>query len=266
MLAVKKAVKLNTTYSILGCGWLGVDLATFFISKSIGVKGSTTSIHKIEKLEELGITPFLIDICQVDCNEDVASFLNSEILIVCITLKDVDAFKNLIKHIEKSSIKKVVFVSSTSVYPFLNKEIIETDETLDTSLKSIEDLFLSNPFFETTVLRFAGLFGGKRHPGNWFENKKIPNPNGYVNMIHKEDCIQIIERIIDKKCWNEVFNACSNHHPTRKEFYTTAKRSLGKKLPVFEELEEVNYKIINSEKLVNQLEYSFIHKDLLKCL
>ena len=60
----------------------------------------------------------------------------------------------------------------------------------------VENLFRNNENFQTTILRFAGLFGGKRQPGNWFVDRKIPHPKGYVNMIHREDCIAIIQQII----------------------------------------------------------------------
>jgi len=140
----------------------------------------------------------------------------------------------------------------------------EEDEVLQTPLSQIENLFRENTFFETTILRFAGLFGDERHPSNWFKNeRKIPQPKGFVNMIHKEDCIEIIHEIIDQNCWNETFNACSNHHPTRREFYTIAKLSNDFEVPKFEDNDVYKWKIISSNKVQKVLDYTFIHDDLL---
>lgn len=247
--------------SILGCGWLGFDVAKHFITKDFLVNGSTTSKDKIEKLKNENIQPFLVDITQIN-SEEIHSFLNSEVLIVLITSKNIEAFKSFIEKIEKSTIKNVVFISSTSVYPSLNKEMTEEDETINSPLKHIEELFLKNTNFKTTVIRFAGLLGDERHPGNWFKNRKIPNPNGFVNMIHKDDCIEIITQIIEKNIWNEIFNACVNHHPTRREFYINARKNIGEKLPDFEESNSSIYKIINSNKLVKQLNYKFKFNNL----
>lgn len=248
--------------SILGCGWLGKSLAISLISKGFLVKGSTTSPEKLIDFQNENIQPFLIDISQDEINAD---FLYSDILIIAITSKSEDDFTRWISNIEKSTIKKVIFISSTSVYPSLNKVMTEVDETINNSLAIIEDLFRINTHFKTTIIRFAGLFGGERHPANWFQNgRKILQPNGFVNMIHRDDCIGIIEEIIAQNCFGETFNACSNHHPTRKEFYENAKKSRGFESPVFEENEVLSWKIISSEKVQKALNYSFKHDDLLE--
>jgi nucleoside-diphosphate-sugar epimerase len=247
--------------SILGCGWLGKSLAISLLDEGYIVKGSTTSEEKLELLELNHIEPYLVDISDI---EEFDEFLNADILIITVTSKDIDGFENLISQIENSSIQKVIFISSTSVYGMLNKVMTEEDEVLKTPLSEIENLFRENTFFETTIIRFAGLFGDERHPSNWFKNgRKIPQPKGFVNMIHKEDCIEIIHEIIAQNCWNETFNACSNHHPTRQEFYTIAKLSNDFEVPEFENNEVYQWKIISSKKVQEKLDYTFIHDDLL---
>ena len=248
--------------SILGCGWLGTSLGISLIDEGYSVKGSTTKAEKSPILEARGIEPFIIDITSF---EEFDDFLQTDILIISITSKDIDAFENLMDQIQNSSIQKVIFISSTSVYPSANKVMTEEDVVLKTPLTTIENLFRENSFFETTILRFAGLFGDERHPSNWFKNgRKIPQPRGFVNMIHKEDCIEIIHEIIDQNCWNETFNACSNHHPTRRDFYTIAKLNAQCELPEFEENEEYEWKIISSKKVQAVLDYTFIHDHLLE--
>ena len=247
--------------SVLGCGWLGMPLAISLLDEGYSVKGSTTTEKKVSLLEINNIDPYLLDVASF---EEFDDFLDSDILIIAITSKDIDGFESLISQIENSSIQKVIFVSSTSVYGRRNKVMTEEDEVLQTPLSQIENLFRENTFFETTILRFAGLFGDERHPSNWFKNeRKIPQPKGFVNMIHKEDCIEIIHEIIDQNCWNETFNACSNHHPTRREFYTIAKLSNDFEVPKFEDNDVYKWKIISSNKVQKVLDYTFIHDDLL---
>jgi nucleoside-diphosphate-sugar epimerase len=247
--------------SILGSGWLGKSLAISLLEKGFTVKGSTTSEDKLDVLKLHTIDSYIVNITSF---EEFDAFLKADILIVAITSKDIDGFKNLIPQIENSSIQKVIFISSTSVYGRLNKVMTEEDAVLNTPLSEIEGLFRANSLFETTIIRFAGLYGDERHPSNWFKNgRKIPQPNGFVNMIHKEDCIEIIHSIIDQNCWNETFNACSNHHPTRREFYTLAKLGANFEVPIFEEIEVYQWKIISSKKVQEFLNYTFIHDDLL---
>ncbi|GAB7257699.1 Rossmann-fold NAD(P)-binding domain-containing protein [Polaribacter sp. OB-PA-B3] len=247
--------------SILGCGWLGKPLAVSFLEEGYFVKGSTTSEEKITDLEALDIESYIVNISEF---EEFDTFLNTDILIIGITSKDIDGFENLISQIQNSSVQKVIFISSTSVYGRINKVVTEEDDVLNTPLTEIEDLFRKNTFFETTIIRFAGLYGGERHPANWFKNgNKIPQPKGFVNMIHREDCIEIIHEIVAQNCWNTTLNACSNHHPTRREFYTIAKLSRDFETPEFENNDVYEWKIISSEKLQKVLDYTFIHDDLL---
>jgi nucleoside-diphosphate-sugar epimerase len=251
----KSTVFLMKTISILGCGWLGKLLAISLISRGFLVKGSTTSNEKLKVLSSDNIIPFLIDISQKEISSE---FLDSDILIIAITSKKEVDFVRLISKIEKSNIKNVIFISSTSVYPVMNKIMTEEDETEIHPLVTIENLFRKNTHFETTIIRFSGLFGVERHPANWFNNgRKIPQPNGFVNMIYLDDCIAIIENIITQNCFGETFNACSNHHPTRKDFYEFARKVKGFELPIFEENEVLQWKIISSEKLQKVLGYEF---------
>ena len=249
--------------SIVGCGWLGLALAIDLTNKGHEVYGSTTSDSKLKRIEEKSIQPFLIDISNPDV--DMRDFLRSDVLIIAITSKSIADIKNLIKKIEESDIQKVLFISSTSVYPFTNGIVTEETDTSNTPLAQIEQLFISNAAFQTTILRFGGLFGYDREPGKFFKtNRPIENPDGYINLIHRDDCINIIEQIILKNVWNEILNACADDHPKRRDFYLKEIRKTGAPAIVFNETSESMYKIIDSQKIKNLLSYEFIHADLMK--
>ena len=249
--------------SILGCGWLGKPLAISLMKKGFAVKGSTTSEAKLSEFQELGITPFLIRLAYLKLN--ITAFLDSEILIVSLPSKDIEGFRNLIGHIEKSPVKKVIFISSTSVYGNSDKMVTEESETLPCALVTIENLFKNSTHFETAIIRFAGLFGYNRKPGNFFKNgRKIPNPEGFVNMIHQDDCIQLIEKVIEKNAWNQIFNGCADTHPTRKEFYTKCTLDIELENPNFEEVTEIQQKVISNKKSIEILGLSYQFGDLLE--
>ena len=60
------------------------------------------------------------------------------------------------------------------------------------SLLEMEQLFTQNNQFEAAVIRFGGLYGPGRHPGNFLARKKeLAGASNPVNMIHLEDCIGI---------------------------------------------------------------------------
>ena len=251
--------------SILGCGWLGESLAKKLIETGYAIKGSTTSPNKIDRLESSGIKAFIIDLDEL--NDSIADFLDAEILIIAIPSKNIEGFKKLLFQIEKSRIQKIIFISSTSIYENSNSTVTEVSSVKDISLVEIENLFKTNLNFQSNIIRFAGLMGYDRKPGNFFPvGKKIPNPDGFVNMIHRDDCMGIITAIIKKDLWDETFNACADTHPTRRQFYTNAAIVLGKDTPKFKESNLTEYKIISNQKLKTLLDYKFKYPDILNVI
>ena len=248
--------------SILGCGWLGLPLATVLSKKGYSIKGSTTSENKMELLKSNGIDPFIVDLNKRDY--EISNFLSSEVLIIAIPSKNVDGFKNLLLQIEKSNVKKVIFISSTSVYRNSNDIVTEESEIKKTPLSEIESLFKFNSHFKTTIVRFSGLIGYDRKPGNFFKNGKIiQNPEGFVNLIHRDDCLQIIKKIIELNIWDITLNASTDSHPSRKDFYTKEFIKEKRNSPVFNEQSLNEYKIVSNEKLKNLLSYRFNYSDLM---
>ena len=267
----KTFLKFNSTFvimnsteqiSILGCGWLGMPLVEHFVSKGFKVKGSTTSISKMESIKSLGAEPYLINIEEEF--DSINQFLSSDILVITITSKNVEAFKLLIHEVEKSEISKVLFIGSTSVYPFNNDTVNEDTETINSALSTIEQLFRNSTSFKTTILRFGGLFDEHRHPAKFIKRaSQFENANGRVNLIHKLDCIKCIDAIIHKNVWNDIFNACSDEHPTREEFYTKQIQNLGLETPKFKQTVPPKFKIVNSKKIKQQLSIEFDFEDLM---
>lgn len=257
--------------SILGCGWLGLPLAKAFINSGHIVKGSTTTERKLETLTQAGITALLIALHEESTTGDVAAFLKgTDILIIDIPPKlrgeSKERFtakiQNLIPFIEQSGLKKVLFVSSTSVYADDNQIVTEIstplpDTEVGIQLLESEKLLQGNDAFATTVLRFGGLLGHDRHPVHHLAGRdSLENPDGPVNLIHQEDCIGIIKAIIEKDIWGETFNAAAPSHPSRKEYYVGKAQGLGLPLPSFANTVSKG-KIISSDKVTSLLEYQF---------
>jgi nucleoside-diphosphate-sugar epimerase len=266
-----------TKISILGCGWLGLPLAKALIKKGFSVNGSTTSTEKLSILEKAGITPFLISLDSKSVSGAIESFLKeSSTLIIDIppklrgTNKEnfVEKIKILIPFIEKSSVENVVFVSSTSVYGEENDIVTEEsplnpDTESGKQLVEVEQLLQRNTNFKTTVLRFGGLIGEDRHPVKFLAGREnLDNPDAPINLIHQEDCIGIILKIIENDSWNETFNAVAPFHPTRSVYYTQKAMDLNLALPKFNPENAFIGKTILSDKIETALNYTFTKPNL----
>jgi nucleoside-diphosphate-sugar epimerase len=264
--------------SILGCGWLGFPLAKKLIEIGFEVKGSTTTENKLAVLKSNKIVPYLLELTEHKISESISDFLdNSDILIIDIPpgLRKiteatsektfVNKIKTLLPFMENSTIEKVIFISSTSVYAdtatistVTEESVLHPDTESGKQLVEVENLLRNNSNFQTTIIRFGGLIGEDRNIVKMLTGKtNVANPDAPINLIHQQDCIEIICEILKQNCWNETFNAVAPNHPTRKKYYTEKAKQLHLTAPLFNENETNFGKIVSSEKLENVLGYTF---------
>ncbi len=243
--------------SILGSGWLGLDLAKE-LKKSYFIKFSTRSKDKYDLLKK-DFDMYLFDMKNLDDR-----FFDSDILIINIPSKDIEIYKKIADKIKQNNISKVIFVSSTAVYKNTNGIVKEDDAIFlaNNIWLDIENIFLEIEQIQTIVLRFAGLIGYDRNIVRHFQYKEVKNSKAPVNMIHKDDCISIIKNLIDVDVDTGIFNCCASSHPSKEEFYTYSAIKSGYNIPKFDEKKE-SYKIIDNTKLIKRLGYRYIHDDLL---
>ncbi|MBL6447456.1 SDR family oxidoreductase [Fulvivirga sp. 29W222] len=253
--------------SIVGMGWLGLPLGKFLANRPYLVKGSTTTTSKLKDISEAGVKGYLLTLPGLEHSKD---FFDSDILVISMppSVNQYDqVIDSLLGAIVTHQVPWVIFVSSTSVYPNIGGSVSEEDAVDIASphsgvqLLQIENLFRDNRKFDTTIIRFAGLYGPSREPGRFMAGKKdVRGADIPVNLIHQEDCIGIISQVIEKEIKGQTFNACAPEHPNRKDFYTKACRGLGLEPPQFNS-ETAPFKIIDSSKLIKKLPYEFIHKN-----
>ncbi|HYF70620.1 MAG TPA: SDR family NAD(P)-dependent oxidoreductase [Ohtaekwangia sp.] len=255
--------------SILGCGWLGSALGKHLANRGDMVFGSTTSHAKCNTLQSVGIHPVLLRFAPELEGDDGSAFFDTDIIVISIPpqrksgrsgffLQQMNA---VVQRINRGTVRKILFISSTSVYSADNKIVTEQDANPDAYLFMAENLFREN-FNHTTVLRFGGLIGPERHPGKFFAGKvDVAGGDCPVNLIHQEDCIRIIDSIMQQEVWGELFNACAGFHPTKKVFYTAMSGLLNLPLPVFRNDDPAAFKLVSSAKLKQHLNFAFKHDD-----
>ena len=256
----------NGVVSILGCGWLGKALGKSLVNSGFQVMGSTTKSDKIGALESVGIIPFVFNVGELTESTEAHKFFNTDVLIISLPQRAridngvayVDQINSVIAVARQHKVKRMLLISTTSVYPNLNRVVTEEDADPQNPIVKAELMILQSGI-ASTVLRFAGLFGPDRHPGRFLAGKNnVAGANAPVNMIHLNDCVGIIIRLINSDVWNKVLNACADEHPTKKDFYTQAAISIGVEPPSFSEgMSE--FKIVSNKRLKEILNYKFIH-------
>lgn len=265
---------MTKNISILGCGWLGLPLANKLVAQGYTVLGSTTQSGKLGVLKQAGIQPFLIELSPKINQPFHQEFFRSDVLVVNIPPgrkreNTEDFYPQQVREIlRQNPTPKILFVSSTSVYPNFNREVTEDDLPADESeLQSLRasgraliaaEQLVQQYSEQATVVRFCGLMGPERHPGRFLAGKKLKSSGqAPVNFIHLDDCVAIIVKIIQENTWGEIFNACADKHPTKEKFYNKAAQRVGQEPPEFLSGEIPSFKSINSKSLKMKLAYQF---------
>ncbi len=265
---------MNSKISIIGLGWLGLPLYQHLSKLDFSCIGSTTTEAKKEDLVKQEINATLVRFLEQEVVGDIQLCLkDSEILVLNTppglrrepNSNYVAKIQQLIKHIEKSSIRKVLYISSTSVFKDSDVFAAVTNKTLPNAvsnagiqIRKVEELLKSNSNFQTTILRFSGLVNDDRHPATMMSKRKsVKNPYAPVNLIHRKDCIGIITSIIQSNLWEQTYNASSPLRLTKKEYYDVvcSKKNISK--PNFDENKPSKGKWINGEETASALNYKY---------
>ncbi|WP_417884767.1 NAD(P)H-binding protein [Zunongwangia sp.] len=261
--------------SILGCGWLGFPLGKQLVDENYSLKGSSTSAHKIHDLANAKITPYKLQLFEDGIMGDMDAFLSgSSVLIIDVPpglrknpeLNFTKKIEKCIPYIENSGIKNIIFISSTSV--FQDTEAIQTYTEEDTpngtseagrQLYNCEKLLQENSNFSTTIIRFGGLISNDRHPVTMLSGKiNLKNGDAPVNLIRREDCINLISKIIENDEFGTVFNAAYPEHPSKAEYYAKEAKSRNIKAPEYSQNQISRGKIISSVNL-EKIGFDFEH-------
>lgn len=254
--------------AILGCGWLGIELAKKLKKENHEVRGSVANIENMAKLREAKIIPYNIKLFEKGVQGDIRSFFSGcHVIIIAVPpglrknpkVNFVKKMRKVLPYVEKADPQKIIYISSTGVYKD-EPGFPEYDENASTNnssdkaiqLRNAELLFLNHKNWNISVVRFGGLFGGDRHPVKYLAGKKeLKNPDAPVNLVHREDCINALEKLIGLKKDHSVWNVVYPEHPTRRDYYQREAREKGLEIPDFLENKKQKGKIISSRKLID---------------
>ena len=231
-----------TKISIIGLGWIGLPLAHLIQNGGDTVVGSTTSADKQAMLKRQGVDAIQFALVPFPQGKGFQELFTSEIMVINIPPKSrtvsgdfyLEQIKFLRSMVDQSAVKKVIFVSSTGVYPKVERKDPYTEtEHLDKQLVGNETIYKSEMLFsedrnfDLTIVRFGGLMGDDRIPGKYVAGRENVAGHTRVNYIFRNDAARMLAWIIEKDLWNETYNGVAPTHALRKDVYEQNVLDLG---------------------------------------
>lgn len=266
---------MNRTIAIAGLGWLGGPFARRLQTLGYQIKGSVSSLEKATRLQKHGIDAYQVEISETGVSGAVQALLSeADYLVIMIppglrrnTGSDyVLKMTHFLTEINKSSVTRIILVSSTSVYDDIQGSVTEKTPPRPAGqagkqLLQVEQLFFKSEDLNVSIVRFGGLFGGSRQPARYLSGREdLLDGNAPVNLIHRDDCIGILSEIIKQDAFGYLFNGVTPNHPTKASYYTRKALALDLDPPSFAKTrEEEVFKQVDSENLEKILGYKFTH-------
>lgn len=249
--------------SILGCGWIGLPLATQLVQQGWTVNGSTTRLEKQAILSENGIIPYLI---QADDPIPTTDFFDTPVCLINIPPRSKtrgpaharQQLDHILAHLTPAT--WVIFISSTSVYPDTQAEVFEADADTNHPLVLLENQLLAK-IPQALILRCGGLMGVDRLPGKYVQGKILDHGGkAPVNYVHQQDVIRAIQTALETKPGvGGIYNIVSPEHPTRREVMEISCRRHQWPMPQFHESAEVEpFKMVSGKAF--QEAYHFVYQ------
>ena len=237
---------------IAGAGWLGRPLAVALNHSHYDVTVLSRSDEQSAFFNAQDISLIKLDYLQIEHSN--INYEPKKTLIICIPpVPDYSSIINgLISTLAPSHI---IFSSATSVYSQTTGEVTEASSLGGNPVLEEAEALIKNSGIPFCILRYGGLISEDRNPATHFSGKSnIPNGGAPVNLIHRDEIIELIGQVIEKNTYG-VFNVVYPNHPTRKEYYE--KQCIKRGLLACEFTEDGTGKIVNGSKISTLLNRTY---------
>jgi len=250
--------------TIIGCGWLGLQVGKSLSREGHDVFGSHRSSERKKELEESLIKGFELDL---NLKSQISTSIkeNTDALVFSlppVKKEDPDYYASLLVNCAHQfpDTTRVIFTSSIGVYPHkegrFNEDYIFQESEENSLLNAESELrkLLGN---RLTILRLGGLIGPGRHPIKSLQGKSISHDGSTpINLIHSEDICLAINAILakdsDGKCYNLVFPT----EISKKKYYSSMIEKYELKSILFG-IDKALNRTIDGSLICNNLDFTY---------
>lgn len=227
----------ETNVAIIGCGYVGVEVAKTLTKKGHNVTATTRKPERLDELSKVAQKSVLLR--GNDQSEFVPIIGNSETIIITIASDSTEHYESAYLHtaelfrhlaLEMDLPRRLIYLSSASIYgDHHGRWVDETSQLLakgelanhlieaEKNYASLEEIG-----WDVCVFRLAEVYGPGREILERISSlldAPIPGSGDqYTNMVHKEDCIGAINYALTHNLTG-IYNLSDDDHPTRKELY-----------------------------------------------
>lgn len=225
------------------------------------IKGTVRKAESAVALEKIGITPFIYKLGDI-LEKDFFTDLDLIVISLPISSKNsMNDYKNLVKQVglNKETQTCILLTSSISVYNQMEGVLdeyaaIKDQSTINFKMEEVCRKSFNN---QLTIVRLGGLISEDRHPITVLAGKKhLKNGTEVINLVHRNDVVNMLDRITAKNAFGHVYNCVYPYHPLKSAYYQSEAEKRQLVTPTYEVV--INQqRIINSNKSEEELDFTY---------
>jgi len=261
---------MKKTVSIFGGGWVGAPLAFKLALADFEVQVSASSAHKQAAHPNIKVLDFRAEPGMPE--QAWVPMCQSEIHIWAIPPRRkknseehyLEILGAWVQQIDLSITKKIIFLSSTSIYQNVSDIVTEESDIQESSLMAKAEAIVQASEIPSLMLRLGGLMGGDRYVAKYFSGKRNDGANCPVNYIHKDDVVALIAKATES-IQEGVFNLVAPQHPSKMDVGIYDCEQRGLPIGLWDDTQPcLGGKIVSGDAIAERLHYTFKWPDPLE--
>ena len=236
---------------IVGCGYLGLATGALLVRAGHDVFGLRRSAAADDELRTAGITPLHGDLTRPGDLAALPGPFDGVVNAVSSSRGGVDVYRavylggvrNLLAWLAPCPPRRLVHVSSTSVYAQADGSVVDEDSEAvgasETSRVLVETekvlLEAARGGFPAVILRVAGIYGpGRGHLFQQFlagEARSAPAGSRILNMIHRDDAAAAVGAALEGAAAGGVYNVVDDEPVPQRTFLAWLAERTGRPMP-----------------------------------
>ncbi len=254
---------------VCGMGYLGKRVARQALDRGMRVTALTRSAEKAEALRKEGYEMIVADLVQQGWYQDVDPPV--DFILNCVSAGGrgvsgyirayIEGMHSLLHYCAGDFAGRLIYTSSTGVYPFTEGEIVTEDTSFKPETETAEILTTSESFLQRSgptgwaILRLAGIYGPDRH---YLLNQvrsgepELPGEgDNYLNLIYVDDICSAIWSVweADESALNTIYNVSDDQPALKEEVVAWLAKKTGNPMPRFNPEKSIRKRHLPNGKL-----------------
>lgn len=228
---------MSRKIAILGCGYVGKAIGESCVASGHDVIGTTTTPERQSEIEDLGITPVVLELSDTEKLHETLKDRDAVYLCVAASrqrrnYREVyeEGAKNLTTALKGLAVGRVIYTSSTGVYGQNDGRWVDEDTSPNPTTENGKILLATEQELlaageqqdiAVSIIRLAGIIGPGRDPKDrvaHIAGTTRDDGDAYINLVHRDRIVEVLSRLLPIN-HHGVLNLSDNNPETRRDFY-----------------------------------------------